>query len=144
MVVSKLKSTIHPPLVAFRSYSDPSHFVADCPKRNAYYMKGNGSGSNNSGGYSKPNHLKHCSRKGALTKNFRKVVKDYQKENKRRDKAFMGEVDDQFISLAAATSSSSSSSSSDEEVVLKKGGKKDARGPAGLYFMAKGHRCRSR
>ena len=41
-------------------------------------------------------------------------------------------------------SSSSSSSSSDEEIATKKGGKKDAGGPAGLCFMAHGHKWRSR
>ena len=33
---------------------DPGHFVADCPKRNHYYLKGGGSGSNDAGGYTKP------------------------------------------------------------------------------------------
>ena len=55
----------------------------------------------------------------------------------RRDKAFMAEVEDHFLSLAAAMSSSSSSSSSNEEIAPMKEGKKDAGGPAGLCFMAK-------
>ena len=55
------------------------------------------------------------------------------------------DIEDCFLTLMAAGSgsSSSSSSSSDEEVATKKGGKKDAGGPAGLCFMAYGHKRRS-
>ena len=54
----------------------------------------------------------------------------------------MEKVEDQY--LAVDSSSSSSSSSSDEEVVIKKKGGKDSGGPAGLCFMAHGHKRRSR
>jgi len=44
---------------------DPGHFVADYPKRNAYYMKGNGSGTHDSGGFHKQNDYKRRPRKGS-------------------------------------------------------------------------------
>ena len=127
---------------------DLGHFVADCPKRNHYYLKGGGggSGSNDAGGYTKPNDYKYQQSKGSPAKHFRKVARDYRKKNKRHEKAFLVEVEDRiFTHLAARSeSSSSSSSSSDEEVVIKKkGGKKNGGGPAGLYFMAHGHKRRS-
>jgi hypothetical protein len=104
----------------------PGHFITNYPKRNAYYTNGNGSGLYDSGSPFKPSDYKFRPRKGSHAKNFMKVIKDYQKESKRWEKAFMAKVEDQFV--VGDTSSSSSSSSSDEEVVIKKGGKKDAGG----------------
>ena len=38
---------------------DPNHFITNCPKQNAYYQKGSDSGSNDTGGFSKPNDYKY-------------------------------------------------------------------------------------
>ena len=107
---------------------DPGHFVADCPKRNHYYLKGGGSGSNDTGGYTKPNDYKYRRSKGSPAKHFRKVARDHRNENKHREKAFLADIENCVLTLMAAgsESSSSSSSSSDEEITTKKRGKKDA------------------
>ena len=121
----------------------PSHFVADCPKRNAYYTKGNGSGTNDSGGFHKQYDYKRRPRKGSRVKNFKKFAKNFHKETKHRERAFMAQIQEHLLD-GYTSSSSSSSSSSDEEVVIKRGGKKDTGGPAGLCFMASSPERRSR
>jgi len=122
---------------------DPGHFIADCPKRNTYYMKGNGSGTHDSGGFHKQNDYKRHPRKGSLVKNFKKFAKSFHKETKHRERAFMAKVQEHLLD-DDSSSSSSSLSSSDDEVVIKKGGKKDVGGPAGLCCMATIPKRRSR
>ena len=114
---------------------DSGHFVTDCPKRNAYYTKGNGSGMHDSGGPHKQNDYRHRPRKGSRIKNFKKFAKSFHKETKHRERAFMAKIQEHLLE-DDSSSSSSSSSSSDDEIVIKKGGKKGAGGPAGLCFMA--------
>ncbi|KAJ1253611.1 hypothetical protein BS78_K226800 [Paspalum vaginatum] len=72
------------------------HFIAECPnKQNDYYKKGKShshdSNKYHSGkhDYSKRDHPKHHSGK---IKNFRKAFKSYQKDNRKRDKAFFTEL----------------------------------------------------
>ncbi|KAG8095625.1 hypothetical protein GUJ93_ZPchr0013g37965 [Zizania palustris] len=66
------------------------------------------------------------------TRFFRKALKDYQHENKKRDKTFFAEMEK--IYSKRSSSSSSSSCSSDEEIVIEKGKERDDL--EGLYFMA--------
>ena len=68
---------------------DPGHFVAECPKRNSYYTKGNGNGANDSGGSYKKYDYKRRSKKGSKVKNFKKFAKSFHKETKYREKAFI-------------------------------------------------------
>ena len=50
---------------------DLGHFVADCPKRNAYYQKGGGNSSNDAGGNSKLIDYKYrWLKKGSPAKHF--------------------------------------------------------------------------
>ena len=44
---------------------DLGHFVADCPKWNAYYLKGSSGGTNDSGGPFKSNDYKYRLKKGS-------------------------------------------------------------------------------
>jgi len=120
---------------------EPGHFVADCPKRNDYYKKGNGGGSFDSGNHSKPNDYRHRSKGGSRRKFLKKSFRDFHKGNKQREKAFFAELQANLPS--DSTSSSSSSSSSDEEIAIK-GKKKDKGGPAGLCFVSSGHKQRRR
>ncbi|KAG8095585.1 hypothetical protein GUJ93_ZPchr0012g22068 [Zizania palustris] len=114
---------------------DPGHFIADCPKRNGH-KKGTGGGFNDSS-----KHDSSSFNKGKpKTRFFRKALKDYRRENKKRDKAFFAEMEKSYSKRS--TSSSSSSSSSDEEIVIRKA--KDKDDPAGLCFMDFGDRPKSR
>ena len=70
------------------------HFVADCPKRKAYYLKGNGGGMNDSGGPFKSNDYKYHPRKASRIKGFQGVVKDFQKETKHQEKELMAKVEE--------------------------------------------------
>ncbi|WVZ94168.1 hypothetical protein U9M48_040094 [Paspalum notatum var. saurae] len=96
------------------------HFIAECPNKNDYYKKGK-SYSRDSDKYhpgkasfDKHRSSKHGSGKRPFgKKNFRKAFKSYQKDNRKRDKAFFAEIG--FCS-SGSSSSSSSSSSSDEEI----------------------------
>ncbi|KAG8079826.1 hypothetical protein GUJ93_ZPchr0007g3486 [Zizania palustris] len=111
------------------------HFIADCPKRNGY-KKGTGSSFHDSGKHESPSFTKGKPK----TRFFKKALKDYRRENKKRDKAFFAEMEKSYSKRS--TSSSSSSSSSDEEIIIKKG--KDKDDPAGLCFMAFGDKPKSR
>ncbi|KAG8068973.1 hypothetical protein GUJ93_ZPchr0005g15875 [Zizania palustris] len=73
------------------------------------------------------------------TRLFRKALKDYQRENKKRDKAFFTEMERSYSKRSS--SSSSSSSLSDEEIVIKKG--KDKDDSASFCFMAFGDKPKS-
>ncbi|KAG8097526.1 hypothetical protein GUJ93_ZPchr0013g34766 [Zizania palustris] len=111
------------------------HFIADCPKRSGY-KKGTGSSFHDSGKHESPSFNKGKPK----TRFFKKALKDYRRENKKRDKAFFAEMEKSYSKRS--TSSSSSSSSSDEEISIKKG--KDKDDPAGLCFMAFGDKPKSR
>ncbi|KAG8100377.1 hypothetical protein GUJ93_ZPchr0013g36231 [Zizania palustris] len=111
------------------------HFIADCPKRSGY-KKGTDSGFHDSGKHESPSFTKGKPK----TRFFKKALKDYRRENKKRDKAFFAEMEKSYSKRS--TSSSSSSSSSDEEITIKKG--KDKDDPAGLCFMAFGDKPKSR
>ncbi|KAG8061563.1 hypothetical protein GUJ93_ZPchr0003g16752 [Zizania palustris] len=114
---------------------DPGHFITDCPKRNGH-KKGTGGGFHDSG-----KHESSSFNKGKpKTRFFKKALKDYRRENKKRDKAFFAEMEKSYSKRS--TSSSSSSSSSDEEIAIRKG--KDKDDPAGLCFMAFGDKPKSR
>ncbi|WVZ89787.1 hypothetical protein U9M48_036147 [Paspalum notatum var. saurae] len=116
------------------------HFIAECPNNNDYYKKGK-SYSRDSDKYhsGKPSFDKHRSSKHGSgkrpfgKKNFRKAFKSYQKDNRKRDKAFFAEIG--FCSNGSS-SSSSSSSSSDEEITYRKDKRNDQGGPAGLCFVS--------
>ncbi|KAJ1255609.1 hypothetical protein BS78_K182600 [Paspalum vaginatum] len=114
------------------------HFIAECPnKQNDYYKKGKShsrdSNKYHSGkhDYGKRDHTKHHSGK---IKNFQKAFKSYQKDNRKRDKAFFAELD--CLYGGSYCSSSSSSTSSDEEMVTKRNKRRDQGGPAGLCFVS--------
>ncbi|WVZ63323.1 hypothetical protein U9M48_012964 [Paspalum notatum var. saurae] len=110
------------------------HFIAECPNKNDYYKKGK-SYSRDSDKYhsGKAGFDKHRSASTALASNFRKAFKNYQKDNRKRDKAFFAEIG--FCS-SGSSFSSSSSSSSDEEITYKKDKRNDQGGPAGLCFVS--------
>ncbi|WVZ89520.1 hypothetical protein U9M48_035909 [Paspalum notatum var. saurae] len=115
------------------------NFIAECPNKNDYYKKGKSyfhdSDKYHSG---KPSFDKHRSSKHGFgkrpfgKKNFRKAFKSYQKDNRKRDKAFFPKIG--FCS-SGSSSSSSSSSSSDEEITYRKDKRNDQGGPAGLCFV---------
>ncbi|WVZ80452.1 LOW QUALITY PROTEIN: hypothetical protein U9M48_027925 [Paspalum notatum var. saurae] len=116
---------------------ETSHFIAECPNKNDYYKKGK-SYSRDSDKYhsGKPSYDKHDPASTALASvplNFRKAFKSYQKNNRKRDKAFFAEIG--FCS-SGSSSSSSSSSSSDEEITHRKDKRNDQGGPAGLCFVS--------
>ncbi|WVZ53180.1 hypothetical protein U9M48_004159 [Paspalum notatum var. saurae] len=113
------------------------HFIAECPNKNDYYKKGKSysrdSNKYHSGksSFDKHRFSKHGSGKRPFgKKNFRKAFKSYQKDNRKRDKAFFAEIG--FCS-SGSSSSSSSSSSSDEEITYRKDKRNDQAGPAGLH-----------
>ncbi|WVZ89413.1 hypothetical protein U9M48_035825 [Paspalum notatum var. saurae] len=116
------------------------HFIAECPNKKDYYKKGK-SYSRDSDKYhsGKPSFDKHRSSKHGFgkrpfgKKNFRKAFKSYQKDNRKRDKAFFAEIG--FCS-SGSSSSSSSSSSSDEEITYRKDKRNDQGGPTGLCFVS--------
>ncbi|WVZ52455.1 hypothetical protein U9M48_003510 [Paspalum notatum var. saurae] len=116
------------------------HFIAECPNKNDYYKKGK-SYSRDSDKYhpGKASFDKHRSSKHGSSKrpfgkkNFRKAFKSYQKDNRKRDKAFFADIG--FCS-SGSSSSSSSSSSSDEEITYRKDKRNDQGGPAGLCFIS--------
>ncbi|WVZ61665.1 hypothetical protein U9M48_011503 [Paspalum notatum var. saurae] len=116
------------------------HFIAEWPNKNDYYKKGK-SYSRDSDKYhpgkasfDKHRSSKHGSGKRPFgKKNFRKAFKSYQKDNRKRDKAFFTEIG--FCS-SGSSSSSSSSSSSDEEITYRKDKRNDQGGPAGLCFVS--------
>ncbi|KAJ1254086.1 hypothetical protein BS78_K121600 [Paspalum vaginatum] len=109
------------------------HFIAECPnKQNDYYKKGkNHSRDSNKYHSGKRDHTKHRSGK---IKNFWKAFKSYQKDNRKRDKAFFAALGGLCGGLSS--SSSSSSSSSDEEIVTKRDKRRDQGGPARLCFVS--------
>ncbi|WVZ64054.1 hypothetical protein U9M48_013627 [Paspalum notatum var. saurae] len=116
------------------------HFIAECPNKNDYYKKGKSysrdSNKYHSGkaGFDKHRSSKHGSGKRPFgKKNFQKAFKSYQKDNRKRDKAFFAEIG--FCS-SGSSSSSSSSSSSDEETTYRKDKRNDQGGPAGLCFVS--------
>ncbi|WVZ80418.1 hypothetical protein U9M48_027891 [Paspalum notatum var. saurae] len=115
------------------------HFIAECPNKNDYYKKGKSyshySDKYHPGkaGFDKHRSSKHGSGKRPFRKNFRKAFKSYQKDNRKRDKAFFAEIG--FCS-SGSSSSSSSSSSSDEEITYKNNKRNDQGGPAGLCFVS--------
>ncbi|KAG8061140.1 hypothetical protein GUJ93_ZPchr0003g16556 [Zizania palustris] len=113
---------------------DPGHFIADRPKRSGY-KKGTGSSFHDSGKHESPSFNKGKPK----TRFFKKALKDYRRENKKRDKAFFAEMEKSYSKQS--TTSSSSSSSSDEEIAIRKG--KDKDDPAGLCFMAFGDKPKS-
>ncbi|WVZ70474.1 hypothetical protein U9M48_019139 [Paspalum notatum var. saurae] len=125
------------------------HFIAECPNKNDYYKKGK-SYSRDSDKYhsGKPSFDKHRSSKHGSgkrpfgKKNFRKAFKSYQKDNRKRDKAFFAEIG--FSSGGGSSSSSSSSSSSDEEITYRKDKRNDQGGPAGLCFVSTKSRRRNK
>ncbi|WVZ76041.1 hypothetical protein U9M48_024043 [Paspalum notatum var. saurae] len=100
------------------------HFIADCPNKNDYYKKGK-SYSRDSDKYhsGKPSFDKHRSSKHGSDKrpfgkkNFRKAFKSYQKDNRKRDKAFFAEI-------------------GDEEITHRRDKRNDQGGPAGLCFAS--------
>ncbi|WVZ89488.1 hypothetical protein U9M48_035885 [Paspalum notatum var. saurae] len=124
------------------------HFIAKCPNKNDYYKKGK-SYSRDSDKYhsGKPSFDKHRSSKHGSSKrpfgkkNFWKAFKSYQKDNRKRDKAFFAEI--RFCS-SRSSSSSSSSSSSDEEITYRKDKRNDQGGPAGLCFVSTKSRRRNK
>ncbi|KAG8060809.1 hypothetical protein GUJ93_ZPchr0002g25675 [Zizania palustris] len=94
------------------------HFITDYRKQNTH-KKGTSSGS-----YDSNKHYISTFTKGKpKTRFFRKALKDYRRENKKRDNAFFVEMERSYSKRSS--SSSSSSSSSDEEIVIKKGKDKD-------------------
>ncbi|WVZ80518.1 hypothetical protein U9M48_027988 [Paspalum notatum var. saurae] len=116
------------------------HFIAECPNKNDYYKKGKSyfrdSDKYHSGkeGFDKHRSSKHGSGKRPFgKKNFRKAFKSYQKDSRKRDKAFFAEIG--FCS-SGSSSSTSSSSSSDEEITYRKDKRNDQGGPAGLCFIS--------
>ncbi|WVZ52095.1 hypothetical protein U9M48_003186 [Paspalum notatum var. saurae] len=124
------------------------HFIAECPNKNDYYKKGKSytrdSDKYHSGkaGFDKHRSSKHGSGKCPFgKKNFRKAFKSYQKDNRKRDKAFFAEIG--FCS-SGSSSSSSSSSSSDEEITYRKDKRNDQGGPAGLCFVSTKSRRRNK
>ncbi|WVZ80494.1 hypothetical protein U9M48_027964 [Paspalum notatum var. saurae] len=124
------------------------HFIAECPNKNAYYKKGKSYSRDcdkyHSGkaGFDKHRSSKHGSGKRPFgKKNFRKAFKSYQKDNRKRDKAFFAEIG--FCS-SGSSSSSSSSSSSDEEITYRKDKRNDQGGPAGLCFVSTKSRRRNK
>ncbi|WVZ57960.1 hypothetical protein U9M48_008286 [Paspalum notatum var. saurae] len=115
-------------------------FIAECPNKNDYYKKGKNYSRDSDNYHSgKPSFDKHRSSKHSFgkrpfgKKNFRKALKSYQKDNRKRDKAFFAEIG--FCS-SGSSSSSSSSSSSDEEITYRKDKRNDQGGPAGLCFVS--------
>ncbi|WVZ58832.1 hypothetical protein U9M48_009059 [Paspalum notatum var. saurae] len=124
------------------------HFIAECPNKNDYYKKGKSysrdSDKYHSGkaGFDKHRSSKHGSGKRPFgKKNFRKAFKSYQKDNRKRDKAFFAEIG--FCS-SGSSSSSSSSSSSDEEITYRKDKRNDQGGPAGLCLVSTKFRRRNK
>ncbi|WVZ75463.1 hypothetical protein U9M48_023513 [Paspalum notatum var. saurae] len=124
------------------------HFIAECPNKNDYYKKGKSyfrdSDKYNSGkaGFDKHRSSKHGFGKRPFgKKNFRKAFKSYQKDNRKRDKAFFAKIG--FCS-SGSSSSSSSSSSSDEEITYRKDKRNDQGGPAGLCFVSTKSRRRNK
>ncbi|WVZ80856.1 hypothetical protein U9M48_028298 [Paspalum notatum var. saurae] len=90
------------------------HFIAECPNKNDYYKKG---------------------------KSYSRDSDNYQKDNRKRDKAFFAEIG--FCS-SGSSSSSSSSSSRDEEITYKKDKRNNQGGPAGLCFVSTKSRRRNK
>ncbi|WVZ90025.1 hypothetical protein U9M48_036359 [Paspalum notatum var. saurae] len=124
------------------------HFIAKCPNKNDYYKKGKSyscdSDKYHSGkpSFDKLRSSKHGSSKRPFgKKNFRKAFKSYQKDNRKRDKAFFAEIG--FCS-SGSSSSSSSSSSSDEEITYRKDKRNHQGGPAGLCFVSPKSRRRNK
>ncbi|WVZ53135.1 hypothetical protein U9M48_004119 [Paspalum notatum var. saurae] len=124
------------------------HFIAECPNKNDYYKKGKSysrdSNKYHSGkaGFDKHRSSKHGSGKCPFgKKNFRKAFKSYQKDNRKRDKAFFAEIG--FCS-SGSSSSSSPLSSSDEEITYRKDKRNDQGGPAGLCFVSTKSRRRNK
>ncbi|WVZ78331.1 hypothetical protein U9M48_026065 [Paspalum notatum var. saurae] len=116
------------------------HFIAECPNKNDYYKKGKSysrdSDKYHSGkaGFDKHRSGKHGSGKRPFgKKNFRKAFKSYQKDNRKRDKAFFAKIG--FCS-SGSSSSSSLSSSSDEEITYRKDKRNDQGGPASLCLVS--------
>ncbi|WVZ98157.1 hypothetical protein U9M48_043627 [Paspalum notatum var. saurae] len=115
-------------------------FITECPNKNDYYKKGKSYFRDSDkyhpskASFDKHRFSKHGSSKRPFgKKNFRKAFKSYQKDNRKRDKAFFAEVG--FCS-SGSSSSSSSSSSSDEEITYRKDKRNDQGGPAGLCFVS--------
>ncbi|WVZ48755.1 hypothetical protein U9M48_000169 [Paspalum notatum var. saurae] len=125
-----------------------SHFIAECPNKNDYYKKGK-SYSRYSDKYhsGKSSFDKHRSSKHSFgkrpfgKKNFWKAFKSYQKDNRKRDKAFFAEIG--FCS-SGFSSSSSSSSSSDEEITYRKDKRNDQGGSVGLCFVSTKSKCKNK
>ncbi|WVZ80522.1 hypothetical protein U9M48_027991 [Paspalum notatum var. saurae] len=124
------------------------HFIAECPNKNDYYKKGKSYSSDSDkyhsgkAGFGKHRSSKHGSGKRPFgKKNFRKAFKSYQKDNRKRDKAFFVEIG--FCS-SGSSSFSSSSSSSDEEITYRKDKRNDQGGPAGLCFVSTKSRRRNK
>ncbi|WVZ97182.1 hypothetical protein U9M48_042737 [Paspalum notatum var. saurae] len=116
------------------------HFIAECPNKNDYYKKGKSYSRDSDkyhfgkAGFDKHRSSKHGSGKRPFgKKNFQKAFKSYQKDNRKRDKAFFAEIG--FCS-SGSCSSLSSSSSSDEEITYRKDKRNDQGGPAGLCFVS--------
>ncbi|WVZ63591.1 hypothetical protein U9M48_013214 [Paspalum notatum var. saurae] len=116
------------------------HFIAECPNKNDYYKKGKSYSRDfdkyhpGKASFDKHRSSKHGSGKRPFgKKNFRKAFKSYQKDNRKRDKAFFAEIG--FCS-SGSSFSSSSSSSSDEEITYRKDKRNDQGGPAGLCFIS--------
>ncbi|WVZ80603.1 hypothetical protein U9M48_028063 [Paspalum notatum var. saurae] len=124
------------------------HFIAECPNKNDYYKKGKSYSRDSDkyhfgkAGFDKHRSSKHGSGKRPFSKkNFRKAFKSYQKDNRKRDKAFFAEIG--FCS-SGSSSSSSSSSSSDEKITSRKDKRNDQGGPTGLCFVSTKSRRRNK
>ncbi|WVZ89070.1 hypothetical protein U9M48_035527 [Paspalum notatum var. saurae] len=124
------------------------HFIAECPNKNDYYKKGKSYSRDSDkyhpgkAGFHKHRSSKHGSGKCPFGKNnFRKAFKSYQKDNRKRDKAFFAEIG--FCS-SGSSSSLSSSSSSDEEITYRKDKRNDQGGLAGLCFVSTNSRRKNK
>ncbi|WVZ97212.1 hypothetical protein U9M48_042762 [Paspalum notatum var. saurae] len=116
------------------------HFIAECPNKNDYYKKGKSYSCDSDkyhpgkASFDKHRSSKHGSGKRPFgKKNFRKAFKSYQKDIRKRDKAFFAKIG---FCRSGYSSSSSSSSSSDEEITYRKDKRNDQGGPAGLCFIS--------
>ncbi|WVZ93685.1 hypothetical protein U9M48_039648 [Paspalum notatum var. saurae] len=124
-------------------------FIAECPNKNDYYKKGKSYFHDSDkyqpgkASFDKHRSSKHGSGKRPFgKKNFWKAFKSYQKDNRKRDKAFFAKIG--FYISSGSSSSSSSSSSSDEEIMYRKDKRNDQGGPAGLCFVSTKSRHRNK
>ena len=85
-------------------------------------------------GFDKHRSSKHSFGKRPFgKKNFWKAFKSYQKDNRKRDKAFFAKIG---FCNSGSSSYSSSSSSCDEKIMHRKDKRNDQGSPAGLCFVS--------